>query len=94
MEMLSSGDLFNPPSSPVGIGRCISVGVRKEQVGALRTIPSGGARDALIEEGEREGRELALERGARGLVGHELAHRFFAPPGRPGRQLAIHRERA
>ncbi len=94
MEVLSSGDLFNPPSSPAGIARCISEGIRKEQVGARHAIPTGGARDALLEGGERQGRELALERGPRGVVRHELAHRFVTEPARPGRQNPVYRERA
>jgi len=61
VEVLSSGDLFNRPFSRARIARCISVGVRKEQVGAGHAIPSGGARDALLEVGERERRELMAD---------------------------------
>ena len=89
MEVLSSDDLFDPPSSLARIARGISVGIRKEQVSAPHAIPPGRARDALLKVGEREGRQLGLERGRCSLVGHEIAHRFVAPPGRPGRQPAV-----
>jgi hypothetical protein len=89
-----SADLLDAPPPIARFVGLFSVGVGKEEVGALDPLPVGRARAALFEVGERERRQLAHEGSACRFVWHQLGHRILAPPARPRRQDTVDRERA
>jgi hypothetical protein len=94
MEVLCPLDYLDLPAALLRLVCGLPVTLREEQIPARYALPSWRARNLLLEEAERDGRHLAYECLAQGVVRHFFAHCCFPEPARPGRQDSVYCERA